>query len=47
MRRISEVAPYFVLFVQENIHGYTGGLSGWKPNSTTPFDNFSEADVGA
>ncbi|MDB5027895.1 MAG: peptide transporter substrate-binding protein, partial [Candidatus Eremiobacteraeota bacterium] len=47
MRRISELAPYFVLYVQENVHAHTGALTGWKPNSTTPFDNFSDADVGA
>jgi peptide/nickel transport system substrate-binding protein len=45
MERISELVPYYVLYVQENIHAYTSALTGWKPNATTPFDDFMQADV--
>ncbi|GAC1659554.1 MAG: peptide ABC transporter substrate-binding protein [Candidatus Elarobacter sp.] len=43
--RISQLVPYYVLYVQENLHAFTGGLTGWKPNATTPFDDFSAVDV--
>ena len=47
VQRISELVPYYVLYVQDNIHAYTSALTGWKPNATTPFDDLMDADVGA
>ncbi len=43
--RISQLVPYYVLYIQENVHAYTSALKGWKPNATTPFDDFMQADV--
>ena len=45
VKRISELVPYYVLYVQANVHGYTRAMSGWDPNSTTPFDDFMNVDV--
>ncbi|MEA2719765.1 MAG: peptide/nickel transport system substrate-binding protein [Candidatus Eremiobacteraeota bacterium] len=45
VKRISELVPYYVLFIQDNIHAYTSALTGWQPNATTPFDDFMQADV--
>jgi peptide/nickel transport system substrate-binding protein len=47
VQRISQLVPYFVLYIQENVHAHTAALTGWEPNATTPFDSFLTVDVGA
>ena len=43
--RTSELVPYFVLFIREDIHAYNKDLQGWHPNSSTPFDDFMNVDI--
>lgn len=43
--RISELVPYFVLSIREDIHAYNKDLQGWHPNSSTPFDDFMNVDI--
>jgi peptide/nickel transport system substrate-binding protein len=47
VQRISVLVPYYVLYIQDNIHAYTSALTDWKPNATTPFDDLMNADTGA
>jgi peptide/nickel transport system substrate-binding protein len=43
--RVSELVPYFVLYIREDIHAYSRDLQNWKPNSSTPFDDFMNVDI--
>jgi len=43
--RTSELVPYFVIFIREDIHAYNKDLRGWHPNSSTPFDDFMNVDI--
>ena len=43
--RIGETVPYFVLYIRDEIHAYNHDLHGWHPNSSTPFDDFINADI--
>jgi peptide/nickel transport system substrate-binding protein len=45
VRIIDEEVPYVVLFIQENVHVYNDDLTGWHPNSATPFDDFMNVDI--
>jgi ABC-type transport system substrate-binding protein len=42
---VDEEVPYVVLFIQENVHVYNDDLTGWHPNSQTPFDDFMNVDI--
>jgi peptide/nickel transport system substrate-binding protein len=43
--RIDALVPYFVLFIQDDIHGYNTDLTGWHPNTVTPFDDMMNVDI--
>jgi peptide/nickel transport system substrate-binding protein len=45
LRIIDDEVPYIVLFVQEAVHVYNDDLTGWHPNSQTPFDDFMNVDI--
>jgi peptide/nickel transport system substrate-binding protein len=42
---ISDDVPYFVTAIAEDVHAYNRDLTGWKPNNTTPFDDFMNVDI--
>jgi peptide/nickel transport system substrate-binding protein len=42
---IADDVPYFVTAIGEDIHAYNKDLTGWKPNNTTPFDDFMSVDI--
>ncbi len=43
--RVSDLVPYFVLDIREDIHVYNKDLQGWHPNSSSPFDDFMNVDI--
>ena len=43
--RLSELVPYFVLYIRDDIHAHNKDLQNWHPNSATPFDNFLNVDI--
>jgi ABC-type transport system substrate-binding protein len=43
--RVSDLVPYFVLDIREDIHAYNKDLQGWHPNSSSPFDDFMNVDI--
>lgn len=43
--RVSDLVPYYVLYIREDIHAYNRDLRNWHPNNTTPFDNFMDVDI--
>ena len=45
VRIIDEEVPYVVLYIQESVHVYNDDLTGWHPNSQTPFDDFLNVDI--
>ncbi|WP_317996791.1 peptide ABC transporter substrate-binding protein [Vulcanimicrobium alpinum] len=44
-RRVSELVPYFVLWIFEDVHVFNRDLAGFHPNATTPFDDFMNVDI--
>jgi peptide/nickel transport system substrate-binding protein len=42
---IDDQVPYVVLFIQEVVHVYNADLTGWHPNSATPFDDAMNVDI--
>ncbi|HEY0395888.1 MAG TPA: peptide ABC transporter substrate-binding protein [Candidatus Elarobacter sp.] len=42
---ITDDVPYIVLYILEDVHVYNKDLTGWKPNNTTPFDDFMNVDI--
>jgi peptide/nickel transport system substrate-binding protein len=45
LRIIDEEVPYVVLYVQEDVHAFNKDLTGWNPNTSTPFDDFLNVDI--
>ena len=45
MRIIADDAPFFVLYIAEDVHAYNSDLTGWHPNNTTPYDDFLNVDI--
>ena len=45
LKIIDDEVPYVVLFIQEAVHVYNDDLTGWRPNSATPFDDFMNVDI--
>jgi peptide/nickel transport system substrate-binding protein len=43
--RTSDLVPYYVIYIREDIHGYNKDLQNWHPNSSTPFDDFMNVDI--
>jgi peptide/nickel transport system substrate-binding protein len=43
--RVSDLVPYYVLDIREDIHAYNKDLRGWHPNSSSPFDDFMNVDI--
>jgi peptide/nickel transport system substrate-binding protein len=43
--RVSDLVPYYVLDIREDIHAYNTDLQGWHPNSSSPFDDFMNVDI--
>ena len=43
--RVSDLVPYFVINIRDDIHAYNRDLKNWHPNNTTPFDNFMDVDI--
>jgi peptide/nickel transport system substrate-binding protein len=37
--------PQIVLWIREDIYSYNSDLTGWHPNSTTPFDDMLNVDI--
>ncbi len=44
-RQLIADVPDIVLWVREDIYAYNSDLTGWKPNSTTPFDDMLNVDI--
>ena len=44
-RRISELVPFFVLWVSEDVFAYNRDLTGFHPNNTTAFDDIMNVDI--
>ena len=45
LKVIDDEVPYVVLFIQEVVHVYNDDISGWHPNSATPFDDIMNVDI--
>jgi peptide/nickel transport system substrate-binding protein len=45
LRIIDEDVPYVVLQVREDVHVFNKDLTGWRPNTSTPFDDFLDVDI--
>lgn len=45
IKRITQVVPYFVLYIQQDVHAYNSALTGFHPNSVTPFDDMMNVDI--
>jgi peptide/nickel transport system substrate-binding protein len=43
--RTSDLVPYFVLYIRDDIHAYNKDLTGWHPNASTPFDDIMNVDL--
>jgi peptide/nickel transport system substrate-binding protein len=45
LKIIDDDVAYVVLFVVEDVHVYNNDLTGFHPNSFTPFDDFLNVDI--
>ena len=44
-RRVSELVPYYVLGIRDDIYVHNRDLRNWHPNNTTPFDDMLDVDI--
>jgi peptide/nickel transport system substrate-binding protein len=44
-KQIIADVPFIVLWIREDIYTYNSDLTGWHPNSTTPFDDMLGVDI--
>jgi peptide/nickel transport system substrate-binding protein len=42
---IDDDVPYVVTHISEDVHAYNSDLQNWRPNKTTPFDDFMNVDM--
>jgi peptide/nickel transport system substrate-binding protein len=44
-KQIIADVPFIVLWIREDVYTYNSDLTGWHPNSTTPFDDMLGVDI--